>query len=223
MKDPAATPRSSTTEGSPRAARQVPRGSSRSTAGTSSAQPRGGGHARRAGRRSWAAYCRSPAPREMREGEPDPPPVEGARRPSPRHRVRSPAGVSRAAPARAADDQHGIAEEDPAPAELFGDRAGGQRPDDRGHHPAGGERGHHRGPQPLRIGPADDDVQRDDHQPAAESLHGAPEDEHPHGLGASPRAPAPPRRPPIPAASGRERAAAGRTTARRPPSRTGSS
>ena len=55
-----------------------------------------------------------------------------------------------------------------------------------GHHPARRERRHDRRPQPLRVGPADDDVQRDDHQPAAEPLHGPPEDEQPHAPRAVP-------------------------------------
>lgn len=64
MNDPAATPRSRTTEGSPRAARQVPRGSSPSTAGTSSAAPSAAG-TRENHRRSWPAYWSRPAPTEI--------------------------------------------------------------------------------------------------------------------------------------------------------------
>ncbi len=64
MKDPAATPRSSTTEGSPRAARYVPFGNSPSTAGTRRASPAAPGRSE-SGRRSWAAYWSRPAPREM--------------------------------------------------------------------------------------------------------------------------------------------------------------
>ncbi len=64
MNDPAATPRNSTTDGSPRAARYVPRGSSPSAAGTRSAAPATPG-TRESHRRSWAAYCKSPAPREI--------------------------------------------------------------------------------------------------------------------------------------------------------------
>ncbi len=64
MKEPAATPRSSTTEGSPRAARQVPCGSSPRAAGTSRPTPARAGRSE-SHRRSCAAYCNSPAPSEM--------------------------------------------------------------------------------------------------------------------------------------------------------------
>ncbi len=64
MNEPAATPRSSTTAGSPRRARYVPRGSSPSTAGTSSPAPTAPGTSD-SHRRSWAAYWSSPAPTEI--------------------------------------------------------------------------------------------------------------------------------------------------------------
>ena len=76
------------------------------------------------------------------------------------------------------------------------------------------------GPQPLRIGPADDHVQRDDHQPAAEPLHGPARDEHPHRAAPSRTAAAPPRRRRSRRPAARA-ARAGRSTARRAPSRTG--
>ncbi len=64
MNDPAATPRSRTTEGSPRAARTVPVGRSPRTAGTSRAAPAAAG--RRANQfSSCPAYWSSPAPAEI--------------------------------------------------------------------------------------------------------------------------------------------------------------
>ncbi len=59
--EPAATPRSSTTDGRPRAARNVPFGSSRRMPGTSRASPAAAG-IRESHFRSRPAYCRSPAP-----------------------------------------------------------------------------------------------------------------------------------------------------------------
>ncbi|CAM5452086.1 hypothetical protein STENM223S_05729 [Streptomyces tendae] len=64
MNEPAATPRRRTTEGRPRAARYVPRGSRPRTAGISRATPSAPG-SRDSHRRSCAAYCSRPAPKEI--------------------------------------------------------------------------------------------------------------------------------------------------------------
>jgi hypothetical protein len=63
---------------------------------------------------------------------------------------------------------------------VFGHGAGHERADDRRDHPARRERRHDRGPQPLGVGAAHHHVQRDDHQTAAEALHGPAGDEQPH-------------------------------------------
>ncbi len=81
------------------------------------------------------------------------------------------------------DDEGRYADEDPAPAQVLGDRAGGERADDGGDDPARGEGGHDRGPEVLVVGAADDHVQGDDDEAAAEALHGPAEDERPHGAG----------------------------------------
>ena len=207
MNEPAATPRSRTTDGSPRAARYGPRRQ----------QPAHGGHEQRGTGQRRAAGRATAGPGRRTGAAPRPPRSPSA------SRMRRRSNGSAAASASAAP---------PAIRRIAGSaRASGRRmrtgmPTNTQRHPrcsvtvpeasgpttdgttqAAENAGHDRRPQPLGVGPPDDDVQRDDHQPAADALDGPPQDEHPHARPRSRRAAARPPKAPIPVASGGERPA----------------
>ena len=164
----------------------------RGPVGPAGQQPEHGGDEQRPPRRppGAARATADPAPRTAAA----PPPARsraragcgaGRRRARPRRRrARTPCAGSRAARARAGPTTRtGIPMKTQRQPRCSVTVPDDERPDDGRHDPARRERRHDRGPQPLRVGPADDDVQGDDHQPAAEPLHGPPQDEHPHGAG----------------------------------------
>lgn len=182
MNDPAATPRNNTTDGSPRAARYVPRGNNPSTAGTSSATPADSGE-KGEPPHILSGVLEEPGADRDPEGKPNATPVEGGGRLiGIAHVPGRPPPYLRKGKRERKHHKHGNPEEHPPPPEMLGHRTGRERPDNGRHHPTRGERGHDGGPQPLRIGPPDDDVQSDDDQPTPQPLHGPPENEHPHDL-----------------------------------------